>query len=814
MKSNEKITARSILSLNKDVFKNAKSNLKQDNFAKLFSFKSTSKINNAEQILSKVDLKTPCTVEESLCPNILTGWLKFLEITDALPDVPNTFIKNKQFYLQQSQDRFTNLVMKDMNGFINIPTEDYFYFELNLKQLKIFTARKPNYRKLDRILELSELITETSFNPCKGGVEDVGNFAEGYCFMLKFTHFSRYFVWELCTDNSFDKDRWMTTLAKINQQNKATFYANPNLSRQITPSAVTVVPPIPALRPLFPTPVFPGPTMGVQSFLPSPVVPMGPMVPQGPTVVSSTIVTRTGNTLTLAAHHGPGWIPVGNWTPCSEPCGPGVQKRQLKCILDDGCNGADREEKMCKLKDCKNDLEGDITRLNKVADCGQWHLLGDWTPCSKQCGGGIQIRKRECLPAGLPCQGAAEITQQCNIQSCSPVEETDCKQIEGQLNLILEMGARPVPVHMIINMNEVTLLREPLLAPLAAIPLSSISNLHLLRTNPGCFSMSNQNQQNYSLCPEHQQESECDMWMRKIQTFKENCNNKMLEKITSDIEKGNCTDPTKQLEQMNKQAMLAEKERTANSLLGLDNKLADFKRQAYAIVDKEDSYEKGLEEQEKIRECKEKKALEDLSKQQQNAAKLLLGELGDLNSGGVPTQDQAIAMKERAVKREMKSIMADVNRKIADKRSKLVSKLQRMKTLHELNQKKLAHKLLEFKKAFGNRIHSLHRTGNPNQCFNLSPTSIENYCDHTFKGPTLDMNFDCKRPKNFCYVCCDHEVGNFDHENLECCYNRCEDMRLKNSLMMPNKCNGFMEVFHVPTVVSVSTTTSCANGRC
>ena len=296
--------------------------------------------------------------------------------------------------------------------------------------------------------------------------------------------------------------------------------------------------------------------------------------------------------------------------------------------------------------------------------------------------------------------------------------------------------------------------------------------------------------------------------MNKIQKFKENCNNKILERITSDIEKGNCADPQKKLEELNKNALLAEKQKTASKIQDLDNKMNDFKRQVNEILDKEDAYEKGLEEQEKIKECKEKKATDDLIRKQQEAARMLLDDMTNLNR-----QDNEYSLREKAIKRQMKSMMDDVKKKIADKRSGLVSKIQRMKTIHDLEQKKAAHRLLDMKKQFGKQIGDLSKKGNPNVCFNLMDQhSIDNYCDHTFKSG--DFNLDCKSHKNFCYLCCDHEVGSFDHENLECCYNRCEDMRLKNSLMMPNKCNGFMEVFHVPTVVSVSTTTSCANGRC
>jgi len=541
-------SSRSMIILNKKVFNEAKTILNRstekvtaDNFAKLFSFKSTgtstsySNLKSTSGKMEELDLSSPCVVEENNCPNIIAGWLKFLELTDALPDVPNTFVKNKQFFIQQSQNQSLNSTVKDHLGYINIPTEDYFYFELNKLQLKIYTSRSPRYRQLEKVLNINELIGETSLNPCKGGVEDVGNFAEGYCFMLKFSRANRFFVWELCSDNSREKDNWMTTLAKLNelsksnqgnhflsnnsnnnqfqQQSRQQSYFQPPQSNQILQiqSSSTHYNQIPSVGSTMTGIVEVSGTVGSAAFpgavvLPPPMVPqyIAGGNPQGP-ITSSTVLTNNGNLITIATHHGPGWVPVGGWGPCSEPCGPGVQVRQLKCVIDDGCFGDDKEEKLCKLKECKKDLEDHLEKLKKVAECGQWHLLGEWTACSKPCGGGFQIRKRECKPANLPCIGKAEITQPCNMQPCRQEDLPDCKQIEGQLNMILEMGKGLVPVHLIININEVTISREPLLAPLASIPLSHISNLHVQRSNPGCFSLGNSNQQNYSLCSEQRE---------------------------------------------------------------------------------------------------------------------------------------------------------------------------------------------------------------------------------------------------------------------------------------------------------------------
>ncbi len=300
--------------------------------------------------------------------------------------------------------------------------------------------------------------------------------------------------------------------------------------------------------------------------------------------------------------------------------------------------------------------------------------------------------------------------------------------------------------------------------------------------------------------------AECEKWMQKIQNFKENCNNKILDKITSDIEK--CNDPNKKLELINQKAMEAEKEKTANKLLSLDNKFKDFKRQVNEVLDKEDSYENGLEEQEKIKECKEDKATKDLIKKQQDAANMLLNDLSNIHK-----TNHEYELREKAIKRQMKQMMDDVKKKIQEKRGKLVSKMQRMKTLHDLEQKKAAHQLLELKLDLGKKMGNLSKKGNPEVCFHINDLAgINSYCDMNYKP--ADMNMDCKDPKKFCYLCCDHEIGALDHENLECCYNRCESVNAKLAAMTNTKCGGFLELYHLPSIMSVGSATKCSNGHC
>ena len=50
-----------------------------------------------------------------------------------------------------------------------------------------------------------------------------------------------------------------------------------------------------------------------------------------------------------------------------------------------------------------------------VPDAG-WGPYGDWTSCTVTCGGGNQVRQRECQVE--PCTGSYMEVQRCNNQTC------------------------------------------------------------------------------------------------------------------------------------------------------------------------------------------------------------------------------------------------------------------------------------------------------------------------------------------------------------------------------------------------------------
>ena len=101
------------------------------------------------------------------------------------------------------------------------------------------------------------------------------------------------------------------------------------------------------------------------------------------------------------------WSP-GEWTTCSETCGPGTKTRSVSCSPDPGyCN---QNDKPSTTDDCN------------LASC-QWEIQR-WGACSHLCGGGERNRVVTCPRDDSYCtESKPATTEACNEQNCSATTE-------------------------------------------------------------------------------------------------------------------------------------------------------------------------------------------------------------------------------------------------------------------------------------------------------------------------------------------------------------------------------------------------------
>jgi len=222
----------------------------------------------------------------------------------------------------------------------------------------------------------------------------------------------------------------------------------------------------------------------------------------------------------------------------------------------------------------------------------------------------------------------------------------------------------------------------------------------------------------------------------------------------------------------------------------LDQQFQHFQKQVQDILTKEDQYESNLEMQEKNRLSHEKKHMREHAQKEEKRARNLLHDMQVLR-----TNQADYEIKQKAMKRKMQHMMEDLQKQIGMKRSRLVEKLERMRRLHMIEQKIAAKKLIELKQQVGTDIANMDKRGSPEKCFTTkSIVDMNKYCNLMYRD--VDLQNECKNPRQFCYMCCDMEVGMQNKDMNSCCYSHCDLVKKNNNI-----CDNFNEIYHVSDTV-------------
>jgi len=151
---------------------------------------------------------------------VMKGWLKFFTHTPTFSDsfVPKKFEYNPGYLTQSSSDKD-----KDSWGSFNIPDDTHFFFVLTRKTLYAMNSRRNDIAKTYKSIEMEWIeptVTGDLIQGYKGGLEDVGNFREGFCFRLKLT---TNVIWNICADSQDQKEKWMKTLFGLLENTKSNY---------------------------------------------------------------------------------------------------------------------------------------------------------------------------------------------------------------------------------------------------------------------------------------------------------------------------------------------------------------------------------------------------------------------------------------------------------------------------------------------------------------------------------------------------------------------------------------------------------------
>lgn len=145
---------------------------------------------------------------------IFKGWLKFFTFfpTFKTPNRPTKFEFNQAYYDQYNNfGKNASFTDKDKDdfGWFDIPDDTHYFFVLSPTTLYAISGRRNDVAKTYKSLELSWLEPTTAdavTSEYHGGMEDIGNYREGFCFRLKS---KTGIAWDVCADTLDLKQRWM-----------------------------------------------------------------------------------------------------------------------------------------------------------------------------------------------------------------------------------------------------------------------------------------------------------------------------------------------------------------------------------------------------------------------------------------------------------------------------------------------------------------------------------------------------------------------------------------------------------------------------
>jgi len=159
------------------------------------------------------------------------GWIKFFVFDDKSPLDGIKFFENPEFTEQKkiydpewssSEDAESSSSDEgeesssdgsDEFGSIDVPSRDKFFVVLSKLGLFAMTGRRNDLTKTQRSLHMNIIkpIIRTK-KGLTGGLEDIGNFKEGFCFkVISGSEES----WIMCCDSDSDKLMWMDAIIKL-----------------------------------------------------------------------------------------------------------------------------------------------------------------------------------------------------------------------------------------------------------------------------------------------------------------------------------------------------------------------------------------------------------------------------------------------------------------------------------------------------------------------------------------------------------------------------------------------------------------------
>lgn len=159
---------------------------------------------------------TASPVNSEAGPIFYNGWLKFFKFDERLAldgSKPNSFFKNHEFTNQRRTVKNLDITARDSEGiYENVPEETYFFATIFLNKLVFANSKREKVKKAFETLDFDDITPIPEGDKFGGGLNDMGNFSEGYCFKI---NTKQFMTWILCAENEGDKSKLMELIKRM-----------------------------------------------------------------------------------------------------------------------------------------------------------------------------------------------------------------------------------------------------------------------------------------------------------------------------------------------------------------------------------------------------------------------------------------------------------------------------------------------------------------------------------------------------------------------------------------------------------------------
>jgi hypothetical protein len=216
-----------------------------------------------------------------------------------------------------------------------------------------------------------------------------------------------------------------------------------------------------------------------------------------------------------------------------------------------------------------------------------------------------------------------------------------------------------------------------------------------------------------------------------------------------------------------------ENENEGNVKMIRNKKIEIMKQNLEKALKQEDKLESLYINEIKLQSLTEDKILEEKKKKEEKKTKVFLNILKEQE------KEENKLKEERKIRKELNEMKEKTKTDIEKRREELRKKILEIKTRAAIRRLKIEHDIEIIKQRLLENKLKADRNGDYKTCLKIlmSPQNLINkYCQDNYKQEKLS---ECEDRNNFCYMCCEAEIGGNHISKRDQCYDLCDRISRK-----------------------------------